>query len=99
MNKETLIDTLIDYLNHNKDIFIFKEPKLVILDAHKLVEQTADTHYASLLFKLVGKNIIYNPHRVSDQQVKELSLLVPEYTLMPAVPKGDLMFWSGLEIL
>lgn len=98
MNKETLIDTLIDYLNHNKDIFISKEPKLVILDAHKLVEQTA-THCASLLFKLVGKNIMYNPHRFSEQQVKEISLLVPEYTLVPAVPKGDLMFWSGLETL
>lgn len=98
MNKETLIDTLIDYLNHNKDIFIFKEPKLIILDAHKLVEQTAG-HYASLLFKLVGKNIMYNPHRFSDQQVKELSLLVPEYALVPAVTKSELIFWTGFELL
>ena len=98
MEKEALIDTLIDYLNHNKGIFISKEPKLVFLDAYKLVEQTAE-HYGSLLFKLLDKNIVYNPHRFSNQQVKELSLLVPEYTLVPAVTKSELMFWTGLETL
>jgi hypothetical protein len=98
MNKDTLIDTLIDYLNHNKDICISKEPKLVILYAYTLVEQTS-SHCAYLLFRLVGKNIIYNPHRINDQQVKEISLLIPDYSLVPAVPKSDLMFWTGIETL
>lgn len=98
MNKTVLIKTLLDYINHNKNILISKQPKYILVLENKLKEQTAE-HYGSLLFKLRTQDIVYNPHRISDQQVKELSLLVPEYTLVPAVPRGDLMFWSGSEIL
>ena len=75
-----------------------KQPKFVFVLDNKLIEQTAE-HLGILLFKLRTQDIVYNPHRFSDQQVKELSLLIPEYNLVPAVLKGDLMFWTGLETL
>lgn len=98
MNKTELVETLLDYINNNKDILMSKQPKFVITLENKMIEQTAE-HLGILLFKLLGENVVYNPHRFNDQRVKELSLLLPECNLVPAVLKGDLMFWTGLETI
>lgn len=96
--KEELLETLTNYLSNNKDILISKEPKLIYTVEDKLIEKTAE-HYGSLIFKLMNNCIVYNPHRFSEQQLKELALIVPDYSLVPAVAKEDFMFWSGLELI
>lgn len=98
MNKDKVLERVMDYLNQNRDIFIHTNPDLVFLNSGKMVEKL-QVHGGILIFRINADNIEYNPHRWKDNHVKELSLLVPEYPVQPTVPKSDLMFWTGFEML
>lgn len=98
MNKDKILEKMMDYLNQNRDIFYNANPNLVFLNNNKMIEKT-QPHGGMLIFRLNADDIEYNPHRFKDNHVKELSLLISEYPIKPIVPKSDLMFWTGFEML
>lgn len=89
-----ILNRLVSYSVSNG---IAKYP-VYLTNTNKIIDQLAE-HRGSLLFKFRTEDILYNPHKFNDQQIKELSLLVPEYKFEPVVPKRDQMFYTGLVVL
>ena len=90
-----ILNRLTSYLVHND---IVKHQMVYLTARDKLIEKTTE-HGGMLIFKFRTEDILYNPHKFNDNQIKELSLLVPEYKFEPVVSKDDTMFYTGFEML